>query len=571
MAEMGLKKSILWITFIFAIILAGFVFSEVDNTDLNLRYTRPSQNGDAADLDGKERNGANQVYWRVSYFDSNNEKGSLPKYLTEFGRETVNIYFVAPKGVAVGQDESVYVTEGNGKVIHFTSGGKYIRHFAGHGSGKKNLKYPGLVALGIDGSVFVTDQGNDRVQKYDYKGRHLKSWGSTGSGKGQFRNIYGIAVAPDGSVYTTERYTQSGNLDNHRVQKFDANGNFILSWKEGKPNEFFYREPLGIHVADDNTVFVSIRAYGRVNRYRHNGKLLNSLWSLGKERIDFESPYDIAVAGGIVFVTENYANRIQECRYDEQLKSFKSSHIWGKNGKGKGQFDHPIGIAASQNDGILYVCDSWNNRVQAFRFGGIYGVVNDSVTLSGKIVGARAQDYASMLVKIKGIDTDREKFEGYSVVSQTGDYQFSPFPKDAKYTITLEGVNAAKYKNLTKKITGRATKTTKLKDFVLSPINTSNSVYLTLKKVKYGKAEVDPFKIEKVKLRLTGTNFMTGMAIESDSPQLTFPADSLKVKNSKKAQVLMHISAGAKKGTYSLKLQNPDGEVYIAVNKITIK
>ena len=564
------KKLILWITLLFAIILAGFVFSGIDTTDLNLGYMRPSQNSDVADLDGKERNGVNQVYWRVSYFNSKSEKGSLPKYLTEFGRETVNIYFVAPKGVAVGQDESVYITEGNGKVFHFTAGGKYIRHFAGHGSGKTKLKYPYLVAVGIDGSVFVADTGNDRVQKYDSKGKHMKSWGGMGSGNGQFRWIYGIAVAPDGSVYTTEISTETPNFGNHRVQKFDPNGNFILSWKEGKPSDWFYSEPHGVHVADDSTVFVALRGHERVNRYQHNGKQLHSLWLLGKEKIDFESPVDVAVAGGTVFVTDRYAYRIQECRYDEKLKSFKSSHIWGKTGKGKSQFDYPIGIAASQN-GVLYVCDSWNNRVQAFRIGGIYGVVNDSVTLSGKIVGAQAQDYASILVLIKGTDTDREKFEGYSVVSKTGDFQFSPFPKGAKYTITLEGVNAAKYKNKTKKITGRATKTTKLKDFVLSPIDTSSSVYLTLKKVKYRKAEVDPFKIEKVKLTLTGTNFMTGMAIESDSPQLTFPADSLKVMNSKKAQALMHISAGARKGTYSLKFQNPDGEVYIAVNKITIK
>ena len=60
------------------------------------------------------------------------------------------------------------------------------------------------------------------------------------------------------------------------------------------------------------------------------------------------------------------------------------------------------------------------------------------------------------------------------------------------------------------------------------------------------------------------------MILESDNPQLTFPSVSVKVKSSKKADMMMTISAGALKGAYSLKVRNPNGEVYIAVGVLKI-
>src|SRR5262249_28677636 len=55
----------------------------------------------------------------------------------------------------------------------------------------------------------------------------LGTFGSQGSGAGQFQTPIGVAVAPtSGAVYVAD----SGNA---RVQKFDANGNFVAAWGWG--------------------------------------------------------------------------------------------------------------------------------------------------------------------------------------------------------------------------------------------------------------------------------------------------------------------------------------------------
>src|SRR5262245_36374816 len=55
----------------------------------------------------------------------------------------------------------------------------------------------------------------------------LGTFGSQGSGAGQFQTPVGVAVAPtSGAVFVAD----SGNA---RVQKFDANGNFVAAWGWG--------------------------------------------------------------------------------------------------------------------------------------------------------------------------------------------------------------------------------------------------------------------------------------------------------------------------------------------------
>ena len=96
-------------------------------------------------------------------------------------------------------------------------------------------KDPGLfdaprgLATAPDGSLLVADFRNNRIQHLRADGSVIGMWGSfADSSKGEaaggtFNEPWGVAVGSDGSVYVTDTW-------NHRVQKFDTNGNFITMW-----------------------------------------------------------------------------------------------------------------------------------------------------------------------------------------------------------------------------------------------------------------------------------------------------------------------------------------------------
>ena len=110
----------------------------------------------------------------------------------------------------------------------------------GRGKGDGQLNDPGAVAVDPKTSnVYVAD-GTEHysipytiyhynyIKKFTADGNFITKWGSSGTGDGQFDNVVSVAVDLQGSVYVVD-------LDNHRIQKFDSNGNFITelrSWND---------------------------------------------------------------------------------------------------------------------------------------------------------------------------------------------------------------------------------------------------------------------------------------------------------------------------------------------------
>jgi DNA-binding beta-propeller fold protein YncE len=65
----------------------------------------------------------------------------------------------------------------------------------------------------------VADFGNDRIQVFGVDGSLLSSFGARGSGDGQFQRPADVAVGSDGSLYVTDHF-------NDRVERFSGDGHY---------------------------------------------------------------------------------------------------------------------------------------------------------------------------------------------------------------------------------------------------------------------------------------------------------------------------------------------------------
>ena len=83
----------------------------------------------------------------------------------------------------------------------------FLLEFGTFGMGDGQLNAPAGVAVDSAGNVYVADQYNHRIQKFDGNGNFMTKWGMRGSGDGQFNYPAGVAVDSAGNVYVADYLT----------------------------------------------------------------------------------------------------------------------------------------------------------------------------------------------------------------------------------------------------------------------------------------------------------------------------------------------------------------------------
>ena len=178
------------------------------------------------------------------------------------------------------------------------------------------------------------------VIEFDRNGNVVQAWGGPGNGYDWPKNEHGIRVDPNGFVWL------GGNApDDGMILKFTREGKFVM--QIGKP---------GLSIGDNDTTQLS-------------------------------QPADIWIDQGEVYVADGYGNH-RVIVFDAETGAYKRH--WGAYGKrpvdeegppgprppaynpSSASFGNPVHCVKIANDGLVYVCDRTNNRIQVFRRDGTF-------------------------------------------------------------------------------------------------------------------------------------------------------------------------------------------------------
>ena len=223
------------------------------------------------------------------------------------------------------------------------------------------LKFPAMIAADKSSNIYVVDQHNHRIQKFDKDGNFILMWGKNGSGKGEFNFPYGIALDSKGNVYVTD-------MNNNRIQKFNSSGEFVSATGSYGTADGQFKYPYGIVVDEMDIIYVLDAFNYRVQKLNSDLKFV-SKWG-DQESIGFKlyMPHEIAVSNeGNIILSDRQNHRISVFTKEGALVKRFGDFGEGDGIKG-GLFSEPHGVAVNE-DGDIFVCDRYNFRVQKFNQG----------------------------------------------------------------------------------------------------------------------------------------------------------------------------------------------------------
>ena len=210
------------------------------------------------------------------------------------------------------------------------------------GKGQLGGVLPGVTFYDKE-NILVSDANNSNIKMFTIQGQHVRT---IDRGSTTFRP-YGITISPDGHIYVC-------NGANDCVCVFDVNGKFLFSFgSHGSGDEFFDR-PRDLCFASDGFLYITDVFNSRICVYDKDNKFIR------KFTTTYQPCFIDATDCEHLIVSSYVSDEVMIYTTGGDLV-----HVFGERGSELGQFNRPTGVSVD-SDGLIYIADKFNNRIQVF-------------------------------------------------------------------------------------------------------------------------------------------------------------------------------------------------------------
>jgi DNA-binding beta-propeller fold protein YncE len=247
-------------------------------------------------------------------------------------------------------DSNGYLAQGPYSTDYFI----HVKNWGEQGSNCGQFNHPSGIDVDASDNVYVCDTENHRIQKFSSDGEYLLSFGSRGSEPGDFNFPCDMAIGSDGAIYVVDN-------GNKRIQKFAPDTTLLTWWGKEGNGEGEFNSPSGIALDGEGYVYVTDYHNHNVQKFSESGVFISEWGDYGDGPGELNCPSGITFGpGDTIYITECHNNRVQKFSPDGTFL-----RMWGNSGEEDSQFTCPIDIAADTEGGV-YVLDNGNSRMQKF-------------------------------------------------------------------------------------------------------------------------------------------------------------------------------------------------------------
>ena len=253
---------------------------------------------------------------------------------------------VRPYAITGSQDRLVVADPDSGTVHIFDIRGKNYRTLTR--AGKQDFRSPIGVALGED-RLFISDSVLKRVFILDKRYKLQETIEG-------FERPTGIAFDPQSQrLYVVDTAA-------HLIRVFDREGKELLTIGERGTQDGQFNYPSHLAIIAGDRLIVNDTMNFRIQLLSLDGEYLGGFGKHGMGSGYFSQSKGVAAdPDGHVYVADARANWVQVFNPGGELLL-----VFGSRGTAPGAFNMPAGLAFVGN--TLYVADSFNRRIQVFRF-----------------------------------------------------------------------------------------------------------------------------------------------------------------------------------------------------------